>query len=134
MKTHATWLTGVLAAAVLLLVNAAVSTTSFSFNLHVPTTATASSGPFAMSTGLTFGSISALSCLCPMGEPPGSDMLSSRDGWVNCTELPDGASAAANAFACKVQVSASHASALCTEPRCPLGGPALSMEKSRHVL
>jgi hypothetical protein len=50
MKTYAAWLTGVLAAAVLLPVNAAASTPSFTFNLHVPNTATASSGPFTRDT------------------------------------------------------------------------------------
>jgi hypothetical protein len=50
MKTHAAWLTGVLVAAALFPLNAAASTTSFSFNLHVPNTATASSGPFAGDT------------------------------------------------------------------------------------
>ncbi len=50
MKTHATWLTGVLTAAVLLPLTAAAGTTSFSFNLHVPNTATASSGQFSGDT------------------------------------------------------------------------------------
>jgi hypothetical protein len=43
-------LIGVLAAAVLLPVNAAASPPSFTFNLHVPNTATASAGPFAGDT------------------------------------------------------------------------------------
>jgi hypothetical protein len=47
MKTHAIWLPCVLAAAVIFPLNAAAATTSFSFNLHVPNTATASSGNFS---------------------------------------------------------------------------------------
>jgi len=50
MKTYSAWLIGVLAAAVLLPVNAAASTPSFTFNLHVPNTAMASAGPFAGDT------------------------------------------------------------------------------------
>jgi len=50
MKTYSAWLIGVLAAAVLLPVNAAASTPSFTFNLHVPNTALASAGPFAGDT------------------------------------------------------------------------------------
>ena len=50
MKKLAIWLTAVLAPAVLFPLNAATGTTSFSFQLTGPNTATASSGPFSGDT------------------------------------------------------------------------------------